>query len=119
MSTIKKLTATILIICMFLRLPESEAKASEAADDFITAATNVGYPINISTRSDCTGIYSLFSPCYTLQITTMDNYGDGSLDIYDTDSRDHALLNDEDRVLPWDDELEQPQVGFLIPILHF
>ena len=119
MSTIKKLTASILIICMFLRLPESEAKASETADDFITAATSVGYPINISTQSDCTGIYSIFSPCYTLQINTIDIHGDGSLDMYDTDSMDRALFNDEDRILPWDDESEQPPVGFLIPILHF
>lgn len=119
MSTIKKLTASILIICMFLRLPESEAKASEAADDFITAATSVGYPINISTQSDCTGIYSIFSPCYTLQINTIDINGDGSLDMYDTDSMDHTLFNEEDRILPWDDDSEQPPVGFLIPILHF
>lgn len=119
MRTIKKLTASILIICMFLRLPESKAMASEAADGFITAATSIEYPINDSRQADCTGIYSIFSPCYTLQINTTDINGDGSLDRYDTDSMDQALFNDEDRILPWEDELEQPQVGFLIPILHF
>lgn len=119
MNTIKKLTASILIICMFVRLPESKAMASETVDDFITTATSIDYPINDSKQTDCTGIYSIFSPCYTIQINTIDINGDGSLERYDTDSMDQTLFNDEDRILPWEEEPEQSQIGFLIPILHF
>jgi len=119
MSTIKKLTASVFIICMFLHLPEPEARASESADDFVNAATSVDYQINDSEQADCTGIYSIFSPCYKLEISTIDMNGNTYLDKYDPNSIDQALFNDEDQILPWENESEDPQVGFLIPIIHF
>lgn len=75
MTTKKKLTASILIISLFMCLPEPEAKAAGDADDSIFAATIFDFPINDSRQADCTGLYSIFSPCYTLQINTISNYG--------------------------------------------
>lgn len=119
MSTVKKFIASIIIICMFLRLPDSDAKASDIADNFISTAINSNYPLTDSEHADCTGLYTIFSPCNTVHINITDLNGDGTLDIYDTVSHDQSLLDDEYQTLPWQNNSEPPQVGFLIPILHF
>jgi len=119
MGTIKKLIATLLVVCMFLRLPESKAMAAKAGEDSRTATASIEYSINDSKQANCTEIYSIFSNFYTFKINIVDSNGDSSLGMYGTDSGDHTLFNDEDRVLPWEHEPEQPQAGFMIPILHF
>lgn len=119
MNTTKKLIATLLIMCMVIRLPESEAKASEAADQFISADINSEYMLADPDHTTCTGIYTIISPCYTFQITFSDTTGNGTLDIYDTHSSYNQIFDDEYETLPWKNVSEPPQIGVLIPVLHF
>lgn len=119
MNTIKKLTASLLIFCMFLRLPQSEAMASEAADNFIAVAMDLNDPPTYSVQADCTKVHTIFSPCNTVHMKATDINGDGSLDMFSTRSKDQSLFNDIDQILPWDNGSEPPQLGFLIPVLHF
>lgn len=122
MDVVKKMIASIIVVCMFLRIPESEAMASEAADNFISEVINVEHPLNDSNRIDCTGLYTIFSPCYTAQIKTTNINVDGSVDKYDRHAYDQSLLNGEDRTLPWQSEYsesEPPSSVFLIPVIYF
>lgn len=122
MNVVKKMITSILIVCMFLRLPESKAMASEVADNFISEVINVEHPIINSNRIDCTGLYTIFSPCYTAQIKTANSNVDGGVDKYDRHAYDQSLLNGEDRTLPWQSEYsasEPPSAVFLIPVIYF
>lgn len=125
MNAVKKIIITLLIVCMFIRIPESEAKASESDDNFITATINAILPLTDSAdlnQSDCTGLYTIFSPCYAAQIKTTTIHLDSTIDSYDTRSYEQSLLNGEDQTLPWQNEYtesEPPAVGFLIPVIQF
>lgn len=119
MNVIKKLTVSILIVCMFLRLPQGEAMASETVDNFIAAAMDLDDLSIDSNQADCNGFYTIFSPCHTAQMNTSDSNVGGIVTIYDTLSYDQLLMYDENRTLPWNHESEPPSGGFLIPVLHF
>lgn len=120
MNITKKFIAGILIIGMFVRFPGSEAKASEAADNFVSAAVNFDYPVTDLDQANCSGFYTIFSQCSTAaHMKISDSNGDGTLDIYEVHSYDQPLLGDDDEVLPWNSDSEPPQTGFLIPVLHF
>ena len=119
MNIIKKLTAGILILCMFLRLPQDEAVAAETEEYAISSVMNGGPFPQASAREDCTGVYTIFSPCYTDQVLFTDGAGSRSVSQFESSPNDQHLSFDDSKLLPWDDVSEPPTSGSLIPILHF
>lgn len=119
MSRVTKLITSLIIICIVSHLPESEAKASDIADNFISAAIHSNDALTDSEDAECTGLYTIFSPCNTFHLNSSDLHGDGTLDKCDMSPRDQSLLDDPYQTLTWKKDSELPQVGFLIPILHF
>lgn len=121
MNAIKKLTATLLIVCMFFSLPQGEAEASETVDDVIAAAMNLNNTSIASHQTDCNGFYTMLSPCYkvNMNITLINSDGTNN---YDTLSNDQSLMYDEDKTPVWHSEYnesEPPSVGLMISVLHF
>ena len=121
MNATKKMIACLLIVCMFLRLPKAEAVADDAVDGFV--ATTIGFDHQLKENSeqpDCSGIYTILSPCSKKKLSIPRTGGVDSTDLYEAPPADYqSLMDDENDILPWNDVSEPPQTGVLIPILHF
>ncbi|MFW2365877.1 MAG: hypothetical protein ACN4GW_05640 [Desulforhopalus sp.] len=63
MNATKKMIGCLLLICMFLRLPKAEAVAEDKVDDFVAATIGIDYQLRDSEQTDCSGIYTILSPC--------------------------------------------------------
>ena len=119
MKVTKKLIACLLVICMFLRLPKAEAIAAEAADVLIKTTISLDNKLGDSKRSDCSGIYTILSPCSKHKLVFHSFDSDGAVSLDQNLAYEPQNTLDSDDVLPWDNLSEPPQVGVMIPILHF
>ncbi|NNK13957.1 MAG: hypothetical protein HKP52_06945 [Desulfofustis sp.] len=119
MKVTKKLIACLLVICMFLRLPKAEAIAADAVDDFITTTISLDYQRGDFKQSDCSGIYTILSPCYKDTLVFYDIDRDGAVELDEDHAYEQQHSLDDNDMLPWNDVSEPPQVGVMMPILHF
>ena len=119
MKTMKKLIASVLILCIFLRLPETEAVAAEREDKAITAVLESNdLPIKWN-KPDCTGVYTILSACRATKIISTEGVGHHQFGLVESSSIDYPHQFDDDEVLPWNNVSEPPMGGVLIPIIHF
>ena len=119
MKTTKKLIASLLILCIFLRLPETEAVAAEREVSEISAVVESKYLPITWNEHDCTGVYTILSACHTTKINSTDGIPGHRLGLLDSPSIDYPRELYDDELLPWNNVSEPPLGGVLIPILHF
>ena len=83
MKTMKKLIASLLILCIFLRLPETEAVAAEREENAITAVLESNYLPITWNKPERTGVYTILSACLATKINSTDGISDHQFGLFD------------------------------------
>jgi len=81
MNATKKMIVSLLIVCIFLRLPKAETVAEDKVDDFVATTIDIDYQLRGSEQTDCGGICTILSTCSGDMLIIQDNKGVGIVNV--------------------------------------